>query len=86
MTDLGLRDPARVPAYQAALEAAGVPNVAASATTATRLVADLQSLYETSPVFDSTANRHALDTALKALGLHTAFEVQTLKSVNVSGE
>jgi hypothetical protein len=80
LTDLGLRNPDRVPAYQAALEATGLGGVAAAATAATRLVADLQEIYDTSPTFDTTANRRVLDAALKALGLHTAFEVQTLKA------
>lgn len=80
LTDFGLRDPARVPAYQAALEAAGLPNVDASAGIAQHLVADLTEIRAASPAPDPASYRRALDAGLKALNLHTSFEVQTLKA------
>jgi hypothetical protein len=75
-----VRDPARQAPYAAALEAAGVPNVAVAAGTATRLVTDLAEVRADSPTYDPIAYRRGLEAALKALGLQTVFEVQTLKS------
>ncbi|HMA34912.1 MAG TPA: hypothetical protein VKY74_10580 [Chloroflexia bacterium] len=80
LADLGLRDPDRGPAYQAALIAAGLPGVDAAAHTATRLLADVVAVRDQAPAFEAIAFRQALDAALKALGLHTAFEIQTLKN------
>jgi hypothetical protein len=80
LADLGVRDPARQAPYVAALEAAGVPNVAGAAGTATRLVTDIAEVRADSPAYDAIAYRRGLDAALKALGLQTVFEVQTLKS------
>ena len=80
LAEVGLRDPAQQAAYAAALEARDLPGVAAAAAVATHLVADLTAARVTYPTFDAAAHRHALETGLKALGLHTAFEVQTLKS------
>lgn len=80
LADLGLRDPARQAPYAAALEAAGVPNVAVAAGTATRLVTDIAEVRADSASYDAIAYRRGLDAALKALGLQTVFEVQTLKS------
>ena len=80
LADLGVRDPARQAPYAAALEAAGVPNAAVAAGTAARLVLEIDEVRADSPTYDPIAYRRGLEAALKALGLQTVFEVQTLKS------
>ncbi len=80
LAELEIRDPARAPGYQEAIAATGLTGVEGAAGMATHLVADLTAVAEEAPQPDQAAFRRALDAGLKALGLHTAFEVQTLKS------